>query len=83
MIYNPEARDDTIEICVNSKEKSDAKTFCKMLGIGVSTWYRNLGNAEMQRHGMPSAAPKESRGCPGRGRLASRPRGVTNGRRHL
>ena len=50
MIYNPEARDDVIEICVNSREKNDAKKFCKLLGIGVSTWYRNLGNAEIQRH---------------------------------
>jgi len=76
MIYNPEARDDTIEICVNSREKSDAKAFCKLLGIGVSTWYRNLGNAEIQRHGMPPAPPKESRGCRGVGRPASRASGA-------
>ena len=70
MIYNPEARDDTIEICVNSREKRDAKEFCKAIGIGVSTWYRNLGNAEMQRHGKPPAKPKEAGGCRGAGRRA-------------
>ena len=76
MFYNPEARDDTIEICVNRREKSDAKAFCKLLGIGVSTWYRNLGNAEIQRHGMPPAKPKEAGGCRGVGRPASRASGA-------
>ena len=84
MIYNPEARDDVIEICVNSREKNDAKKFCKLLGIGVSTWYRNLGNAEIQRHGMPPGKPKEAGGCRGVGRPANRAGGAKGAmRRHL
>jgi hypothetical protein len=72
MFYNPEARVDTIEICVNEAEKNAAKALCKALGIGVSTWYRNLGNAELQRHGKPPSRPKESGHCRGVGRPASR-----------
>jgi hypothetical protein len=84
MFYNPEARIDTIEVCVNEAEKNAAKALCKALGIGVSTWYRNLGNAELQRHGMPPGKPKESGGCRGVGRPASRAGGAKGAmRRHL
>lgn len=83
MFYNPDARLDTIEVCVSPTEKSAAKALCKSLGIGVSTWYRNLGNAELQRHGTGGTRAAEPRHCPGRGRPASRARGVNNGRRHL
>ena len=76
MFYNPEARVDTIEICVNEAEKNAAKALCKALGIGVSTWYRNLGNAELQRHGTPPGKPKESGACRGVGRPASRAGGA-------
>jgi hypothetical protein len=34
-------------------------------------------------NGKPPAAQKESRHCPGPGRVANRARGVSNGRRHL
>jgi hypothetical protein len=84
MFYNPEARYDTIEICVNPQEKSDAKAHCKALGIGLSTWYRGLGNAELQRHGKSASHPKESRHCPGVGRPANRAGGAKGAmRRHL
>jgi hypothetical protein len=76
MFYNPDARIETIEICVNHSEKSAAKALCKALGIGVSAWYRGLGNAELQRHGTPPAKPKESRHCRGVGRPASRAGGA-------
>jgi hypothetical protein len=32
---------------------------------------------------MAPPANRESRACPGRGRIAGRSRGVSNGRRHL
>jgi hypothetical protein len=86
MLYNPaisdddEPRDLTIEICVSPTEKATTKAFCKALGVGVSTWYRNLANAEMQRHGKPPAHPKESRGCRGPGRTASRAGGAKGAR---
>lgn len=76
MLYNPEARTDIVEVCVNTIEKSEAKAHCKAIGIGLSAWYRSLGNAELQRHRNGAPAPKESRGCPGAGRLATRASGA-------
>ena len=81
---NHAARTTTIEILVNDTEKNAAKALCKTLGIGLSTWYRGLGNAEVQRHGMPPSPPKESRHCRGVGRPASRAGGPKGGvRRNL
>lgn len=82
---NPEARDITIEIKVNSKEKARASARAKELGIGLSTWYRSLGNEALEhQHRKPAALPGESRGCPGPGHVASRNkvvRGAVSGRR--
>lgn len=85
MFYNPEARTTTIEILVNDSEKTAAKALCKALGIGLSTWYRGLGNAEIKRHGKSASHLKESRHCPGVGQPASRAGGGAKGamRRHL
>jgi hypothetical protein len=83
MHYNPEARLDTIEVCVSPSEKSAAKDHCRLLGIGVSAWYRGLGKAELQRHGTRQEAVKEPRHCPGRGRSASRASGPVGVRRNL
>jgi hypothetical protein len=80
---NHAARTIPIEVLLNDEEKSAAKALCKNLGIGLSTWYRGLGNAEVQRNGKPPAPPKESRGCRGVGRPASRGRGVSSARRNL
>jgi len=78
---NHAARTTTIEILVNDEEKTAAKTLCKALGIGLSTWYRGLGNAAVQQHGMPPARPKESRHCRGVGRPANRACGAKGGAR--
>jgi hypothetical protein len=81
---NHAARTTTIEILVNDSEKNAAKALCKALGIGLSTWYRGLGNAELQRHGKSVSHPKESRHCPGVGRPANRAGGAKGAmRRHL
>jgi hypothetical protein len=64
-------RINNIEVCLNDEEKGGAIALCKVLGIGLSTWYRGLGNEEIQRHRTPPAPPRESRGCRG-ARPASR-----------
>ena len=62
---NKNARYITAEVLLNEQEKRSAVAVCKDLGIGLSTWYRGLGNAAIRTHGMPPAPPKESRGCRG------------------
>lgn len=68
---NKNARYITAEVLLNEQEKHGAAAVCKDLGIGLSTWYRGLGNAAVRAHGMPPAPPRESRACRG-GRPASR-----------
>lgn len=81
---NHAARVIPIEVLLNDEEKNAAKALAKSLGMGLSTWYRGLGNAEVQRHGKPPAAPKESRHCRGVGRPANRAGGAKGGvRRNL
>lgn len=80
---NQAARTTTIEILVNDDEKSAAKALCKTLGIGLSTWYRGLGNAAVQQHRSPPARPTESRHCRGAGRVANRASGPKGARRNL
>lgn len=62
---NPKTRFITVEVLLNEQEKRGAAAVCKDLGIGLSTWYRGLGNAATRAHGKPPAPPKESRGCRG------------------
>lgn len=83
MSFNPNARTVPVEVLLNDEEKSQAKAFCKTLGLGLSAWYRSLGNEAIRRHGTGPAVSKESRHCPGRGRMASRAGSVNNVRRHL
>lgn len=78
---NHAARTTTIEVLVNDEEKSAATALCKALGIGLSTWYRGLGNVAVQQHRMPPAPPRESRHCRGVGRPASRAGGAKGGAR--
>lgn len=80
---NQNARTTTIEVLVNDDEKSSAAALCKVLGIGLSTWYRGLGNAEVRRHGMPPDRPRESRHCRGVGRPASRGAAAMSQRRQV
>ncbi|MGI4717235.1 MAG: hypothetical protein ACRYGO_07420 [Janthinobacterium lividum] len=77
------ARINRVEVLVSDKEKRSAKEVAKAAGLGLSAWYRSLGNEAIRRHGTGPASGKESRHCPGPGRPAARARGVNNGRRHL
>ena len=77
------ARINRVEVLVSDKEKRTAKEVAKAAGLGLSAWYRSLGNEAIRRHGTGPVPAKESRHCPGRGRPASRASGVTSARRHL
>lgn len=68
---NKNVRYITAEVLLNEQEKRSAAAVCRDLGIGLSTWYRGLGNAAVQAHGKPPAPVRESRACRG-GKTASR-----------
>jgi len=78
---NHAARIGTVEVKLNDAEISLLDQIRG--GVGRSPFLRDLMHKAARTHAMPPAKPKESRGCPGPGRLAGRARGVTNGRRHL
>lgn len=86
-MFHAALEDDTrinrVEVLVSDKEKRSAKEVARAAGLGLSAWYRSLGNEAIRRHGTGPASTKESRHCPGPGRPAARARGVNNGRRHL
>lgn len=82
------AIDDTtrinrVEVLVNNKEKRSHKEEAKAAGLGLSAWYRTLGNDEVRRHGSGPARGPESRHCPGPGRPAARARDVASFRRQV
>lgn len=76
-------RINRVEVLVSDKEKRSAKEVARAAGLGLSAWYRSLGNEAIRRHGTGPAPGKESRHCPGPGRPAVRARGVSTARRHL
>jgi len=76
-------RINRVEVLVNDQEKRNAKEVAKAAGLGLSAWYRSLGNEAIRRHGTTAPPSQESRHCPGRGRPAARARGVNTARRHL
>lgn len=80
---NPNARYITAEVLLSDQEKRRAVEVCKDLGIGLSTWYRGLGNAAARAHGMPPAPPKESRHCRGQHTPASRAKPAMAMRRRI
>lgn len=69
---NHEARTETVEVLFNPAELSGLNALCKALGVAKSTFLRSLGNTQVRTHGMPASDKKESRHCPGAGRVASR-----------
>ena len=78
---NPNARYITAEVLLNDEEKESALAVCRALGIGLSTWYRALGNEAVRTHRSPPAPPKEPGGCRGIGKPASRGAGFMARRR--
>lgn len=80
---NQNARHITAEVLLNEEEKRNAVAVCKALGIGLSTWYRGLGNAAVSTHGKRPRPPAESRLCRGVGKAASRASGALFERRRV
>jgi len=83
MSLNPTTRIETVEVKMNPEELASLDGLRKLFGLGRSPFLRALSNVAAHTHGMGPAPVRESRGCPGPGRLAGRSRGVNNGRRHL
>ena len=67
---NEKARIATVEVLLNPEEVSRLDMLRG--GLGRSPYFRSLMHAAARTHGMPPAAPKESRHCRGVGRVASR-----------
>lgn len=84
MSLNPATRTETVEVLFNPEELAGLDSIRKLFGIGRSTFLRGLSNSVVGAHGKPPDRPKESRGCRGVGRPASRA-GSAKGamRRHL
>jgi hypothetical protein len=78
---NHAARIGTVEVKLNDAEISLLDQIRG--GLGRSPFLRDLMHKAARTHAKPPASPKESRKCPGPGRMASRACGARNGRSHL
>lgn len=67
---NPNTRTVCIEVLLNEAEETRLDKLRR--GLGRSPYFRALLDEADQAHGMPPARPKESRGCRGPGKMASR-----------
>lgn len=81
MSLNPDTRTETVEVKLNLREVSRLDNIRG--GLGRSPYFRALLDEADRRHGMPPAPPKESRGCRGQGRPASRASATLSMRRHF
>lgn len=81
---NHETRTETVEVLLNPAELDGLTALCKSLGnVAKSTFLRGLINNQVRTHGMPASGQKESRRCPGAGRVACRAGARAGMRRHL
>lgn len=81
---NHKARTETLEVLLNPAELVGLNTLCASLGnIAKSTFVRGLINSQVRTHGKPASRAKESRKCPGLGRIACRAGAPGGMRRHL
>ena len=67
---NPNTRTECVEVLFNQAELRGLDAIRGALGR--SPFIRSLCHAAGRTHGKPPAPPKESRGCRGVGRAASR-----------
>ena len=84
MSLNPATRIETVEVKMNPEELASLDGLRKLFGLGRSPFLRALSNVSAHTHGMAPPPARESRGCRGVGRPASRaggPKGAM--RRHL
>lgn len=66
------ARHITVEVLINEAELSLLDQIRG--GLGRSPFFRHLMHGAASSHGKPPSPPKESRGCRGMGKPASRAR---------
>ena len=78
---NTAVRTECLETLLNPAEMSGFSDLCKLLGVSKSAYNRTLINTAVRTHGTGRDQQKESRGCRGPGRPASRASG--NVRRNL
>jgi hypothetical protein len=85
MSLNPNVRTEVLETLLNPMELSGFAALSKLLGLSKSALNRSLINSAVQSHGMAPPPSRESRGCRGVGRPASRAGGPKGGsvRRNL
>jgi hypothetical protein len=70
MSLNPNVRNACIEVLLNKQEEIRLDKLRG--GLGRSPYFRALLDGADRAHGMPPAPPRESRGCRGQGKQASR-----------
>ena len=84
MSLNPAVRTEVLETLLNPAEMTGFTALSKLLGISKSALNRSLINSAVRTHGMAPPPGRESRGCRGIGRPASRAGGAKGAmRRHL
>lgn len=76
MSLNPKTRTECVEVLMNPAELSGLDRVCQAFGMARSTFLRGLSNNAVRMHGTTAPPSRESRGCRGPGRPASRARGV-------
>jgi len=82
MSLNPAVRTECLETLLNPAEMNGFTALSKLLGLSKSALNRSLINSAVRTHGMAPPPSRESRGCRGPGRPASRASGVS-ARRNL
>jgi hypothetical protein len=83
MSHNPATRTETVEVLFNPAELSGLDRICQAFGMARSTFLRGLSNNAVRTHGTTPPRGRESRGCPGPGRLAGRAGSAKAVRRNL
>ena len=82
MSINPNTRTATVEVLMNAAELEGLDRVRQMFGMDRSPFLRFLTNNAVRTHSTTPPPFRESRGCRGPGRPASRARGVS-ARRNL
>jgi len=69
---NPNTRTNCTEVLLNDAEKETLNLICRLTGMDKSPLFRHLLNKEARAHLTGAAPMRESRHCPGIGRINSR-----------
>lgn len=80
---NPNARTKCKEVLLNEAEEVTLDLICRLTGMAASPLFRHLLNKEAREHLTGKPPVRESRPCPGIGRVASRATRPANMRRQV